>query len=59
MRMSSRLRRLVGRSPRACSAQAMLARDCSVRGRRGGGGGAWLTWASQRRRAGAGLHCAI
>ena len=40
MRMSSRLRRLGGRSPRACSAQATLARDCSVRGRRGGGGAA-------------------
>ena len=57
MRMSSRLRRLGGRSPRACNAEVTLARDCSVRGRRGGS--AWLTWASQRRRAGAGSHRAI
>ena len=57
MRMSSRLRRLGGCTPRACSAQATLARDCSVRGRRGGS--AWLTWASQRHRAGAGSHRAI
>ena len=39
MRMSSRLRRLGSCSSRACSAQATLARDLSVRGRRRGGGG--------------------
>ena len=52
---------MAGGSPvRACSAQVTLARDCSERGRRGGGGGsAWLTWVSHRRRAGAGSHRAI
>ena len=57
MRMSSRLRRMGGSTPRACSAQVTLVRDCSLRGRRGGN--AWLTWVSQRRRAGAGSLRAI
>ena len=57
MRMSPRLRRLGGSTSRACSTQGTLARDCSVRGRRGRS--AWLTWVSQRRRAGAGSHRAI
>ena len=35
MRVSSRLRRLRCCTPRACNAQATLARDCSERGRRG------------------------
>ena len=57
MRMSSRLRRRGDCPSRACSAQATLARDLSVRGR--WGGSARLTWASQRRRAGAGSLRAI
>ena len=56
MRMSSRLRWL-GSPLRACSAKVTRARDCSERGRRAGS--AWLTWVSQRRRAGAGSHRAI
>ena len=57
MRMSFRLRWLRSSSLKTCSVQAMLATDRSVRGRRAGS--AWLTWLSQRRRAGAGSHRVI
>ena len=59
MRMSSRLRRLGGCSSRVCCAQATFSRELSVRRRPRGGGSAWLTWASQRWRAGAGSLRAI
>ena len=57
MRMSSRQWWLGGSPPRACGSQVTLARACSERGR--WAGSAWLTWMSQRRRAGAGSHRAI